>query len=101
MLQKTSKRSCRAAGRPDRARRSIGIFAEAVVGRWRHGRHGDVIGSVRGLADGGRTAVIMAGAYVQPGSHEAQAPARALSVVDGKITLRAGSLDALNARSRW
>ena len=74
--------------------------ADAAVGRWLYNPRGDIIGSVRGLADNGRTAVIMVGAYFQPGSHEARVPARGLSVVEGKVTLRAESVEALNASLR-
>ncbi len=74
--------------------------ADAFVGRWLYDTHGDIIGSVRGLADSRRTAIIMVGSYFQPGSHEARVPARALSIVNGKITLRAETVAALNTRSK-
>lgn len=61
---------------------------------------GNVIGSVRALADDGRIAVIMVGSYFEPGSHQARVPARALSLVDGKITLQAETVEALNVRLR-
>jgi len=67
------------------------------VGRWLHDPQGDTIGSVRSLADGGSTAVIMIGSYFRPGSHEARVPARMLSIVDGKVTLQAETVQALNA----
>ena len=71
----------------------------SAVGRWLHDPQGNTVGSVRGLADGGRTAVIMVGSYFRPGSHEARAPAGALSVVVGRVTLRAETVEALLARS--
>ena len=74
--------------------------AQAAVGNWLYNPRGDIIGSVRSLADGGRTAVIMVGSYFQPGSHEARIPADMLSIVGGKVTLRAGTVEALNANLR-
>jgi len=74
--------------------------AAGAVGRWLHDAQGNIIGSVRTLADDGQTAVIMVGAYFQPGSHEARTFARMLSLVDGKATLRAKTVEALNARTR-
>ncbi len=74
--------------------------ADAFVGRWLYDPHGDIIGSIRGLADSRRTAIIMVGSYFQPGSHEARVPARALSLVNGKVTLRAETVAALDTRFR-
>jgi hypothetical protein len=74
--------------------------AATAVGRWLHDPQGNVIGSVRALADGGRIAVIMAGSYFEPGSHAARVPARALFLVDGKITLQAETVETLNVRLR-
>ena len=71
-----------------------------VVGRWLHDAQGNTIGSVRALADGGQSAVVMLGAYFQPGSHEVTVPARRLSVVDGKVTLQTETALALNAPAR-
>lgn len=73
--------------------------AAGAVGRWLHDAQGNIIGSVRALADDGQTAVLMIGAYFQPGSHEATVPARALSLVNGKVTLRTEAVEAL-ARAR-
>ena len=74
--------------------------ADAFVGRWLYDPHGDIIGSIHGLADSRRTAIIMVGSYFQPGSHEARVPARALSLVNGKVTLRAETVAALDTRFR-
>jgi hypothetical protein len=74
--------------------------AASAVGHWLHDSQGNTIGSVRGLADGGRTAVIMVGSYFRPGSYEARVPADALSVVDSKVTLRTETVQALNAHPR-
>ena len=78
---------------------AIPSVAASAVGRWLYDPEGNSIGSVRGLADGGRTAVVMVGSYFRPGSYEARVPASALSVVDGKVTLQTEMLQALNARS--
>ncbi len=73
--------------------------AASTVGRWLHDSQGNIIGSVRSLTDGGRTAVVMVGSYFRPGSHEARMPAANLSVVDGKVTLLSESAAALNGTS--
>ena len=70
--------------------------AASAVGHWLHGPHGDIIGSVRNLTDGDRTAVVMVGSYFRPGSHEVRVPASQLSVADGQVTLRAQVQEALN-----
>lgn len=72
----------------------------AAVGRWLHDPQGNTIGSVRALADGGRSAVIMIGSYFEPESHEAVVPACEISLADGKVTLRREITEALNAPSR-
>lgn len=74
--------------------------AASAVGRWLHDPQGNTIGSVRSLADDGRTAVIMVGSYFQPGSYEARVPAGALSVLDGKVTLQTETLQTLSGRPR-
>ncbi len=73
--------------------------AASAVGQWLHDLQGNTIGSVRGLADGGRTAVIMVGSYFTPGSREATVPARAISIVNGKVTLQTETVEALNTSS--
>jgi len=80
---------------------SFGALAQSpqadAVGRWLHDPQGNTIGSVRGLADGGSTAVLMIGSYFRPGSHEARVPARMLSIVDGRVVLQGETVEALNA----
>ena len=75
-------------------------IATSSVGRWLYDIQGNKLGSVRKLTDDGRTAVIMVGSYFQPGSHEARIPASELTIVDGKTTLRADTVQALNTVSR-
>lgn len=70
--------------------------AQQAVGHWLHDAQGNTIGSVRTLADGGSSAVIMVGSYFQQGSHEETVPARRLSIVDGKVVLQAETVTALN-----
>ncbi len=70
--------------------------AASTVGHWLYDARGHTIGSVRSLDANGRTAVIMVGAYFQNGSHLATVPASALSTVNGKITLRTDTVEALN-----
>ncbi len=74
--------------------------ASSSVGRWLYDLQGNKIGSVRSLADNGRTAVIMVGSYFQEGSHEARIPVSALSVVNGKTTLHSETVEALNVPHR-
>ena len=74
--------------------------ASSMVGHWLYSADGAKIGSVRRLSDDGQTAVIMVGSYFQPGSHEATLPAAALSIVNGKVIVRAGMVQALNAAAR-
>ena len=69
----------------------------SVAGRWLHDSQGNVIGSVRGPADGGRTAVLVIGSYFRPGSHEIRVPASELSIADGQVTLRPEISEAMNA----
>ncbi len=70
--------------------------AQQAVGHWLHDAQGNTIGSVRALADGGRSAVLMLGSYFQPGNHEMTVPARRLSIVDGKAVLQTETVAALN-----
>lgn len=77
-----------------------GCATEAAVGHWLRDPQGAKIGSVRALADGGRSVVIMVGAYFDPGSHEAVVPACAITMAaDGRVTLRREAVEALNAPS--
>lgn len=73
--------------------------AASAVGHWLYSPKGEIIGSVRSVTDGGRTAVLMIGSYFRPGSYEERIRAEDLSVVDGKVILRGESALALNARS--
>jgi len=71
--------------------------AASAVGHWLRDPQGRIIGSVRSLSADGQTAEIMVGAYFQIGSHLATIPADALSVANGKVTLRTDTAMALNA----
>lgn len=70
--------------------------ASSAVGHWLYDLQGNKVGSVRNLTGDGHTAVIMVGSYFQPGSHQATVPTSALSVVNGKVTLRNETVQALN-----
>jgi hypothetical protein len=74
--------------------------ASSAVGRWLYDLQGNKIGSVRRLSGDGRTVEIMVGSYFQAGSHAATVPATALFFVDGNVTLRAGTVEALNTVPR-
>ena len=70
--------------------------ASSAVGHWLYDLQGNKLGSVRSLTDNGHTAVIMVGSYFQPGSHQATVPTSSLSVVNGRVTLRNETVQALN-----
>lgn len=90
-----------AAGAPGEAAATETSSAAAnAVGHWIYNSQGAIVGSVRSLGDGGRTAVIMVGSYFQQGSHEARVPASAISIVDGRVTLQSETVQALNAPVR-
>ena len=74
--------------------------AASAVGHWLRDPQGRIIGSVRSLSPDGQTAQIMVGAYFQEGSHLATIPADALSVTNGRVTLRTDTAVALNAAQR-
>jgi hypothetical protein len=75
--------------------------ASSPVGRWLYDLKGNKIGSIRSLSEDGQTAVVMVGSYFQPGSHLTAVPTNALSVVDGKVTLRNETVQALNTALWW
>ena len=100
LLSVSSGAMAEPAAHPAAIEAAAPFVATNAVGRWLHDLQGNTIGSVRGLADGGRTAIIMVGSYFRPGSYEARVPASALSVVDGKVTLQTETMQALAARSR-
>ena len=72
--------------------------AAGAVGHWLHDPQGRIIGSVRGLSPDGQTAEVMVGSYFQFGTHAATVPADALTVRNGRVTLRTGTAMALDAR---
>ena len=74
--------------------------ASNAVGHWLHDPQGNTIGSVRGLSADGQTAEIMVGSYFQLSSHVASIPSSALAMVDGKVTLRRETVEALNTAAR-
>ncbi len=77
-------------------------FAQSVpgsaAGQFLYDPQGETLGSVVGLTDGGRTAVVRLGFIREPGSREITVPASALSVSNGRVTLRAETVEALNTR---
>lgn len=72
----------------------------SAVGHWVYDPQGNIIGSVRSLAEDGRTAVIMVGSYFDPGSRTATVSTGALSTVNGKVTLRTETVEALNVAAQ-
>lgn len=71
--------------------------AAALVGRWLHDSRGGIIGSIKSVSPDGRTATIVLGVYRLDNVRVTEVPASALSVVDGKATLRGETAEALNA----
>ena len=74
--------------------------ASNAAGHWLRDPQGNTIGSVRAFSPDGQTAEIMVGSYFQSGSHVALIPSSALAIVDGKVTLRSGTAEALNTAAR-
>lgn len=70
--------------------------AAALAGRWLHDNRGGIIGSVKSVSSDGRTATIVLGVYKFDNVRIIEVPASTLSVVDGRITLRGGTAEALN-----
>ncbi len=79
---------------------AVSSVAASAVGHWLYGPQGNIIGSVRSLAADGQTVVIMVGSYFQTGGHQARIPTTALSMVNGKVTLRTETAEALSIASR-
>ena len=77
------------------------VVASSPVARWLYDLKGNKLGSIRSLSDDGHTAVVMVGSYFQPGSHLTAVATSALSVVDGKLTLRTETVQALNTARWW
>lgn len=69
----------------------------ALVGRWLYDSRGGIIGSVKSVSPDGRTATIVLGIYRFDNVRVVEVPASTLSIVDGKVTLRGESAEALNA----
>lgn len=68
-----------------------------AIGHWIYDASGNILGSVRGLTDDGRTALVMVGAYFQPGSHLVAIPADQLVTrPNGRVALRSETLMALD-----
>ncbi len=74
-----------------------GASTAALVGRWLHDSRGGIIGSIKSVSPDGRMATIVLGVYRLDNVRVIEVPVSALSVVDGKATLRGESAEALNA----
>ena len=83
----------RPAAAPPRA------VAATTAGHWLYDDRGEIVGSVKSISADGRTATIVLGIYKLDVVRVVDIPADALSVVDGRATLRAGTMAALSARS--
>ena len=71
--------------------------AAALVGRWLHDSRGGIIGSIKSVSPDGRKATIVFGVYKFDNVRMVEVPASALSIMDGKATLRGETAEALNA----
>ncbi len=71
--------------------------AAALVGRWLHDSRGGIIGSIKSVSPDGRMATIVLGVYRLDNVRVIEVPASALSVVNGKATLRGETTEVLNA----
>jgi len=74
-----------------------GTSAAALAGNWLRDSRGRIIGSVKSVSPDGRTATVVLGVYTLDNVRVSEVPASALSVVDGKVTLRGETAEALNA----
>ena len=74
-----------------------GASAAALVGRWLHDSRGGIIGSIKSVSPDGRKATIVLGVYKLDNVRVVEVPASALSIMDGKATLRGETAEALNA----
>lgn len=75
-------------------------IAASTAGRWLYDDRGEIVGSVKSVSADGRTATIVLGVYTLDNVRVVDVPAGALSVVNGRVTLRAETVIALNTRSR-
>jgi hypothetical protein len=100
MLAVSGGTAAQAAVVPAANQAAASFDASHAVGHWLHDPQGNTIGSVRALSADGQTAEIMVGSYFQPGSHLASVPSSALAIVDGKVTLRSETVEALNIAPR-
>ena len=69
--------------------------AASAVGDWLHDTRGDIIGSVKAVTDGGRTAVIALGIYFRDHVRLVRVPAEAISIEGGRAVLRPEVLQAV------
>lgn len=76
--------------------RSPGPAAASAVGDWLHDDRGEIIGSVKAVTDGGRTAVIALGIYFRDRVRLVEVPAEAISIEGGRAVLRPETLQAVS-----
>ena len=73
-------------------------IAAATAGRWLFSERGEIVGSVKSVSLDGRTATIVLGVYTLDNVRVVDVPTSALSLVNGRVTLRAETIMALNTR---
>ncbi len=85
-----------ALAQPIPAAASSRVSPASPAGHWLHDGRGRIVGSVRSISPDGRTATVVLGVYTLDNLRVIDVPAGALSVVDGKVTLRRETAEALN-----
>ena len=76
-----------------------GTSTAGLAGRWLHDDQNRIIGNVKSVSPNGRMATIMLGIYLLDNVRVMEVPVSALSVLDGKVTLRRDTAEVLNAPS--
>ena len=71
----------------------------AAVGHWLYDDRGEIVGSVKSVSADGRTATIVLGVYTLDDVRVVEVPVDVLSVVDGRVTLRTETAQALLSAS--
>ena len=72
--------------------------AKSAVGEWLYDVNGELVGSVYGVSDDGRTVIVQYGTYLTPGRHLVSLPASDVVIFDGHAMLSMLTADALRDR---
>ena len=84
---------------PALAQRAAEFSPRSAVGNWLYDANGELVGSVYGVADGGRTVIAQWGSYLTPGRHLVSVPAADFAMVGDHVMLRTLTANALASTS--